>query len=221
MWVVIFAILLKLTGLYATNGYVAQALQICTHKRKAEAEGLPHLPLDTVEGLWKWFELRQLFVKERFPMQYALGGPVVATITAIIMLYLSGLALLAFVWHADLLTPRWHISVTVAVLIVIVEVHALTAVGSVYLQQQQHLHALNDAGSAAIVARAKSEAPSPVPDPLLALLEDLKKRIFNEPDSPRVVGIPVKPPFLYVVMGYIGTAGIAFVAKAIMNNMEI
>eukprot|EP00936_MAST-01D_sp_MAST-1D-sp1_P000632 g632.t1 len=194
-----------------------EAMETCTDERRAAAEGLPHLPIDTADGLWKWFTLRRLFVTDRFNMYYELCSSIVAALTLSIMGILLFIALAAFVFGANLFTMQWQVFVVVALVCVLLLIYMLGAVASVYPAQSRHVRVLTDAKHAALFSAAQqSGGEGKVPTSYAALRDDLEAHIKNEDDSPHVFGINVKPTFFYAVIAYVATTVLAFLGESLV-----
>ena len=102
--------------------------------------------------------------------------------------------------------------------VVLVLLYIIVAVASVYPAQQAHLRMLTKAHGMATFSRAKKGET--VSSPLEGLLAHMSNAIEDDLDAPHVFGIPAKPTFFYLVIGYMGTAVVAFGVRAVSGSVE-
>ena len=208
-WTIFNACIVVFPSQYFINFYVCEALVLSTNEQKAAAEGLPHLPLDTCSHIWQWFEMRQLFVTDRFDMVYGLVAPVVSFATLAIMGYTAFVLILVFAFRAPIFQSlEYQVFVVIGLSLIVTLMYLLSAVARVYPGQQSHLYVLRRASAAATAAAGADSGRA------AALADKLVDIIADEQASPHVFSIPVKPTFFYVVIGYVGTTVIALVANA-------
>eukprot|EP00937_MAST-01D_sp_MAST-1D-sp2_P002731 g2731.t1 len=213
IWGASATICITLPRQYAFNRYLARALSVATVARHAASEGLPHVPVDTPAGLARWLRLRQLFVTERFPMQYNVCSATNAAVAGCCWISLLLLALVTFGDQPRLFRFEWHFWIVLAVTFSVWHMYLLVAVASVYPAQQQHTRLLREAGTASMLAQAVRELATTLSQH--ELLERVAVQVRGEPDCPQVFGIPVRPRFFWIVFGYVGTTGLALAVKGL------
>ena len=211
---------------YSIALHIVKALTICTNADEASFAGLPFISLNEHDGVWKWFKLRQLFVTERFDMHYNLCAIAVSAWTAFTMCFVLFLLLLQFVFQQSIFSQEWQLYIIVPVWLIVTVVYTLTAVTSVYLEQQKHTRILSEAsafatfsGLAANADRTPGVAPLTKASEHAKLLQQLQTYITNEPDCPHVFGIKVKPTFFYFILTYIGTAAAALIISELRKDI--
>ena len=86
----------------------------------------------------------------------------------------------------------------------------LAKVSTIFLLQQEHVRLLDEANVSASFVAADTNTPG---DPVSTLLANMKGFISSEKFCPNVFGIPVRPTFFYLIVGYVTTAVTALFAK--------
>lgn len=221
-WTILTMVLVVMPAQYGFCSRLARAVSKCTNARDAKSEGLPHLVITDSAQLWKWYKLRQLFVTKRFNMTYNLCAPIVAGFTAFTMAYLLMIVLLVFAYNVDMLSLEWQIFLVIAFDAVVMLIYLLSSVASVYQKQQSQVSLLMDAKADAIFAAVRKAGGGTAQHAATmqqCLCETIEKQIIDEKDSPHVFGIPVKPTFFFVVIGYIGAAISAFAIGYIRSDI--
>jgi hypothetical protein len=206
---------------YLTLSNIAKSLSDCTQAWEASTTGLPHIPLTTAADVWKWYDLRQIFITIRFDHCYAICGMSVTVMSAFSLFFLLFSVLRVIVFNQPLFdaenTPvsliafQWIVSVLIL----------LMRITNIYTQQQKHVHILDEARFHAMHNATRSEsALGNAPNAVGGLIEAIQKHIKGENYCPNVMGISVKPTFFYFVLGYSATALGAIAAKNIFGEQQ-
>ena len=159
----------------------------------------------------------------RFTYLYNLVGPCVSLFAAFAMLFLLYSVIKQVLFDVSLFTVDASYVTSLAILWISSILIVMMKVASIYLLQQSHLRALDDAHvhicfSAAAAAERKgvshlaAGSDGIAPD-AARMVQAMKTRIEGERDAPNILGISVKPTFFYVMLGYVGASIAALSGK--------
>jgi hypothetical protein len=208
---------------YLTLSNIAKSLSDCTQAWEASITGLPHIPLITAADIWKWYDLRQIFVTIRFDHCYAICGTSMTAMSAFSLLLLLFSVLKMVVLDLPLFDAENFFGSLVSFEAIASVLVLLTRITNIYTQQQKHVHILEEAHFQAMHSATRNEAGSALsnaPDTAGGLLEAIKKHIKDENYCPHVLGISVKPTFFYFVLAYVATALGAIAVKNVARMLD-
>ena len=206
---------------YLTLSNIAKSLSDCTQPW-ASITGLPHIPLTTAADVWKWYDLRQIFVTIRFDHCYAICGTSMTAMSAFSLLLLLFSVLKLVVLNLPLFDAENLFGTLVSFEAIASVLVLLTSITTIYTQQQKHVHILEEAHFQAMHSATRSDAGSALgsaPD-TADLIEATQNHIKDENYYPHVMAIPVKPTFFNFVLAYVGAALAAIAAKKIANALD-
>jgi len=217
----------------------ARLLGACTDRVQANYLGVPHLALDNVEDLWRWFKLRKLMVSKRFDQTYCLCSPAIATLTLMCVLCIAIVVTVILFFHKPILGGVWSFFSVTTGTICTALIFVLAIVATVYSACQNHANLLaparmeslsgkvtcltcgkeqtQEAGSTCITPDCGATVLEPQRYQALATAhEEMRKSILSEPYCPHIGGIAVRPTYFYAFVGYAISAAIAIIVKVVL-----
>jgi hypothetical protein len=191
-------------------------LSISTDINRASLDKVPYFSIKSTQGLWHWFQLRRHLLQHYFPLDYSLNStPIGACIIATIF-FVAQILFVTLILGGD---PS-GLGIVVGVTWSLACLKTIYAVAAIWKEQQLHVNVLQN--QIVLCNAAKMNALGHLLQGQQPEVQNIIDHIFfvkhlmediEEEDAPKILGIPVKPAFFYVLLSYFAAAALSLGAK--------